>query len=142
MITRIYKNIFVGDWKDAETRDDFDVKICVAEDIKPEGDIKFPLYDGFHLKNANIFALAVCFVHHIRTKFSKILIYCGAGISRSPAVIAGVMVIEGNKPETVWKNIKSVYPIASPEPYFKTLVHYVEEIRDEVRKNWAWRNIT
>lgn len=95
MISEITDNIYIGDWQDAKRhRHLFNTIFTVAIDSPFKGDFYYEIEDSENT-NYNILILAITSLYRIRitNKSSNILVHCVAGLSRSPVVVAGYLML-------------------------------------------------
>ena len=123
MIKHIRNSLYVGDYKYAkEHHEEFDWLVLVAENIHSVNNCPiFPLYDGSK-NNPYLFWSAVEHVAEAAVVFEKVLVFCGAGLSRSPSVVLGAMVWLGKSYEDAYKILREKHPAAMPEMYFLDLL--------------------
>ncbi len=95
MISEITDNIYIGDWQDAKRhRNLFNTIFTVAIDSPFKGDFYYEIEDSGNT-NYNTLISAITSLYRIRVtnKSSNILVHCVAGLSRSPVVVAGYLML-------------------------------------------------
>lgn len=123
--SRISDTLLVGDWQDAQGWDDSPLMdiVTVAYDSPLIGNFKFELVDGPAHGNEKVFWRAVEKVCELQGKNRRTLVHCVSGISRSCAVVIGYLMrtrsMDYNAALSV---VRSVRPIANPQPYFVELL--------------------
>ena len=127
MIQEIIDNIYIGDWQDAVRFErEFSDIFTVAFDSQYKGNHFYPLLDGPYSDNELTLIYAIYDLIETRRKLNnkeKILVHCIAGISRSPAVIIGyMMIVYGYDVDDALSYVKRIRVMANPVPELMILL--------------------
>lgn len=125
MIQHIIDNIFLGDYQDAQYNNiHFEDIFTVAKDSPYIGNHHYPLIDAYSIDNEELLYSAIYDLIITREqKNSNILVHCIAGLSRSPTVVAGYMIIKkGYDINGALWYIKNIRPLANPNPELTRLL--------------------
>ena len=85
-----------------------------------------PLEDGEPIPSY-ILTAGVAFIHQSMAAGEKVLVVCGAGISRSSTFVLAYLVESGYDLREAWRLLRQQHPIASPAPaLWESLLTYYD----------------
>ena len=139
MIVKIRHGLYLGDADDASRKpNEIDYTITVAKNSPFIGAVWFSLEDDAVVKNEALFKAAISSTISLIENGHSVLIHCVAGLSRSPAVCAGVLMgMDGLSLEEAINRIRELKPSIHIHPYFINRLREIEEetvgIKNEFR---------
>lgn len=117
MPSQILSNLYIGDFHDAREVDPSEFyRVTVAQELEGVGDEYFPLLDGPYAENVPHLDRAIARVADLLAEEKRVLVHCAAGISRSAAVVIGVLMARGMPFAYALWHLRDRHAVAAPHP--------------------------